>query len=74
MSLDLLAADGSVAQHYDVSPFVLPTLLSPIFQFAKYEVSPISTQFNDAMQRTEFFHSMRHDWHTILVPQLKPML
>ena len=36
VSLDLLAADGSVAMHYDVSPFVLPTLLSPIFFPAKF--------------------------------------
>jgi hypothetical protein len=71
VSLDLLAADGSVAMHYDVSPFVLPTLLSPIFFPAKFLSSPHPTQWGDADMRATFFHSMRQDWHTLLNPQLK---
>jgi len=69
VSLDLLAADGSVAMHYDVSPFVEPTLLSPIFFPAKFLSSPHPTQFTDADMRATFFHSMRQDWHTLLNPQ-----
>ena len=71
VSLDLLAADGSVAMHYDVTPFVQPTLLSPIFFFAKFLSSPQPTQWGDADMRATFFHSMRQDWHTLLSPALK---
>jgi len=71
VSLDLLAADGSVAMHYDVSPFVEPTFLSPVFFPAKFLSSPHPTQFTDADMRATFFHSMRQDWHTLLNPQLK---
>jgi len=71
VSLNLLAADGSVALHYDVSPFVLPTLLSPIYTPAQFSSSPFPTQWADADLRATFFHSMREDWHTLLIPEVK---
>ncbi len=71
VSLNLLAADGSVALHYDVAPFVLPTLLSPIYTSAKFLTSPFPTQWADADMRATFFHSMRQDWHTLLIPELE---
>jgi hypothetical protein len=71
VSLNLLAADGSVALHYDVTPFVLPTLLSPVFSPAQFSTSPFPTQWADADMRATFFHSMREDWHTLLFPELE---
>jgi hypothetical protein len=77
VSLDLLDYDGSVRVvngqklHYSVQPFVGATLGSPVFQNAEYSSSDVPTQFGDAIQRAEFYNSMRQDWHTLLRPSLK---
>ena len=71
VSLDLLNPDGSVLYHYDVKPFIVPTLLSPVFFPASFSTSPFLTQFTDAEQRAEFYKTMDEDWHTILIPELK---
>lgn len=71
VSVNLLNPDGSVFQHYDVGPFVTPTLLSPIFTPQPFSTSPGSTQYTDAVQRAEFFNTMNPSWHTLLAPTIK---
>lgn len=51
--------------------FVQPVLNSPVFQNASYSSSPVPTQFTDAVQRAEFAHSAKDDWHTLLSPVVK---
>ena len=78
VSLDLRNADGTprfVNGHrlfYDVTKFIAPLLASPIFQNATYSSSGRATQFVDAIQRAEFFHSASSAWHTVLKPAVKP--
>ena len=77
VSLDLLDYDGSVRNinghklHYSVGPFVDGVMNSPVFQNAEYSSSASPTQFGDAIQRAEFYNSMRQDWHTLLRPSVK---
>jgi len=56
---------------YDVTPFVLLTFASPVFQKANYASSPVATQFGDALQRAQFPEAARSDWHTLLTPSVK---
>jgi hypothetical protein len=52
------------------TPFVAPTLGSPVFSDALYSSGPAPTQFSDAIQRAQFFnHPMKPDYHTLLNPQ-----
>src|SRR5215469_14001223 len=55
----------------DVTPFVQPTLNSPVFSNATYSSSLVPTQFSDAIQRAEYFKQAKDDWHTLLSPGLK---
>ena len=55
----------------DVTPFVQPTLDSPVFSNAMYSSSLVPTQFSDAIQRAEYFKQAKDDWHTVLGPSLK---
>jgi len=77
VSLDLLDYDGSVRivsgerLHYSVHPFVDSVVNSPMFQVTDYSSSDTPTQFGDAIQRAEFYNSMRQDWHTLLRPAVK---
>jgi hypothetical protein len=71
VALDLLNPDGSLFQHYDPQPFILPTLQSPIFQNSTFTSSPMPTQITDAIQRAEFWNTMAPDWHTLLYASLK---
>lgn len=71
VALDLLNPDGTVFLHYDPTPFILPTLQSPVFENSTYTSSPAPTQFADAVQRAEFWNSMAPDWHTMLLGSLK---
>lgn len=77
VSLDLLDYDGSVRVvnghklHYWVQPFVDAAVNSPVFQLTDYSSSDTPTQFGDAIQRAEFYNSMRQDWHTLLRPAVK---
>lgn len=57
----------------DPTPFVAPTLNSPVFQPFSYTSSDVPTQFTDAVQRAEYFNKAKSDWHTLLVPSLKTM-
>jgi hypothetical protein len=77
VSLDLRNADGTPRfvngqrLFYDVTPFVQPTVNSPVFQNSTYSSSNTPTQFTDAVQRAEFTDQMKPDWHTILNPSVK---
>jgi hypothetical protein len=71
VSLDLLNPDGTVLLHYEVKPFVLRTLQSPLFQNSTFSSSPAPTQITDAIMRAEFWSVMAPDWHTMLLGSLK---
>jgi hypothetical protein len=72
VSVDLLAADGTVRFHLDATQYAQRALNSPIFQNAPYSSSSTPTQFTDAIQRAEFAKSAKSDWHTLLQPVLEP--
>lgn len=65
VSLQLLNADGSVRFVVPFAPFEDVTEDSPNFETTDYR-SGRNIQFGDAIQRAEFFNSMRRDWHTNL--------
>jgi hypothetical protein len=77
VSIDLLDANGQVRVvnghplHSDVTPFIQPTVNSPVFQNFTYSSSNVPTQFTDAVQRAEFFGRAKSDWHTLLAPSVK---
>jgi len=77
VSLDLRNADGTPRfvngqrLFYDVTPFVQPTVHSPVFQNSNFTSSDVPTQFADAVQRAEFTDKMKPDWHTVLNPSVK---
>jgi hypothetical protein len=77
VSVDLRNADGSPRfvggqrLFYDATQYVNPVLNSPVFQNASYSSSPVPTQFTDAVQRAEFSHEAKSDWHTLLTPHVK---
>jgi hypothetical protein len=68
VSLQLLNADGSVNKVVSYNPFENITLDSPVFQKTLYGDG--RTQFTDAIQRAEFFNTMKHNWHTDLDPSI----
>jgi len=67
ISLRLQNADLVTFTTVSVTAFKTPTLNSPNFQAANYS-SGSSIQFADAVQRAEFFHTMKSTWHTSLRP------
>lgn len=46
-------------------------LNSPVFANASYSSSVTPTQITDAIDRAEFFHMAKSDWHTVLSPAPK---
>jgi hypothetical protein len=62
---------GGQRLYSPAGPFVAPTVNSPIFQNTTYSSSPVPTQYADAIQRAEFNHSAKDDWHTLLKPSVK---
>ena len=76
--MDLRNADGTprfVNGHRlisDVTPFIQPTLDSPVFQNSSFETSNVPTQVTDAIQRAAYFSQAKDDWHTLLSPTVKP--
>jgi hypothetical protein len=58
----------------DATQFVAPVLGSPVFSNAVYSSGAEPTQFSDAIQRAQYFNKMKPDWHTLLVPDSKPVL
>ena len=71
VALDLLNPDGTVLLHYEVKPYILPTLQSPLFENSTFSSSPAPTQITDAIMRAEFWSVMAPDWHTMLLGSLK---
>jgi hypothetical protein len=72
VSLALLNFDGhGHTLHYSATPFIVPTLYSPVFQDWPYSSSDVPTQFTDAVQRAEFHKVMGPNWHTLLNAELK---
>ena len=69
ISLQLLKADGSVFTNVPFSPFEKLTLESPNFEPLNYRSG--RGEYADAIHRAEFFHVMRSDWHTLLVPHVR---
>ena len=67
VSLKLQNANLVTFTTVSVAGFVSPTLGSPNFQHANYS-SGTGIQFADAVQRAEFFHTMKSTWHTALTP------
>jgi hypothetical protein len=68
VALQLLNPDGSVNKVVSYNPFESTTLDSPVFQNALYGDG--RTQFADAIQRAEFFNTMKQNWHTRLDPSV----
>jgi hypothetical protein len=68
VALRLLKADGSLNKVVSYHPFEDATLDSPVFENALYGDG--RTQFTDAIQRAEFFHTMKQNWHTRLDPSI----
>jgi hypothetical protein len=56
---------------FDVTPFVQPTLESPVFQVSSFSSSADPTQITDAIQRAEYFDTAKPDWHTLQLPSIK---
>jgi hypothetical protein len=68
VTLRLLKADGSLNKVVSYHPFENLTLDSPVFEKVLYGDG--RTQFTDAIQRAEFFHNMKQNWHTDLDPSI----
>lgn len=67
VSLTLLNADGSVNTTVPfTSTFEDIMADSPNFANSIYNSSSVATQFGDAVQRAEFFHTGKASWHTRL--------
>ncbi len=67
VSLRLQNANLVTFTNVSVAPFLTPTLNSPNFQRANYSTGS-GIQFGDAVQRAEFFHTMKAGWHTNMQP------
>lgn len=72
VKLVLLDQNNNVAFTVDPGKDVQPVVGSPVFQDAKYSSSDKPTQFGDAVQRAEFYNTMKNSWHTLLAPSVKP--
>lgn len=68
VALQLLNEDGSINKVVSYNPFEDLTLDSPVFEKTLYGDG--HTQFVDAIQRAEFFHTMKQNWHTDLDPSI----
>lgn len=72
VSLDLRNADGSIRYvngqrlYYDATQYAALAAGSPVFQNASWSTSNAPTQITDAIQRAEYWSTMRPDWHTLL--------
>lgn len=69
VSLELQNKDLVSTTTVPIAPFERLTLDSPNFKDADY-TSGEDIQFADAIQRAEFFNSMRGNWHTELHPSI----
>lgn len=62
--------NGSPA-HFDSTQDIQRILDSPLFQNATYSSSAVPTQYEDAVQRAEYFNRGKSNWHTLLAPSVK---
>ena len=69
VSLQLLKANGSVLTNVNFEPFEHLTLESPNFEPLNYR-SGYRIEYADAIHRAEFYHVMKSDWHTLMVPHV----
>jgi hypothetical protein len=69
VSWQLLNADGSVFKNVTFSPFEKLFLESPNFEPLDYR-SGHNVEYGDAVHRAQFFHVMKNDWHTIIIPNV----
>lgn len=69
VSLQLLNADGSVFSIVSFAPFEKLVLESPNFEPLNYRSGP-NSEYADAIHRAQFFHLMKNDWHTTLLPKV----
>ena len=69
VSLQLLAADGSLFKTVPFAPFEQKVLNSPNFVPLDYR-SGHSIEYADAIHRAEFYNSMKSNWHTLVFPQV----
>jgi len=69
ISWQLLNADGSVFKTVSFAPFEKAFLESPNFEPLDYR-SGHNIEFGDAVHRAQFFHVMKNDWHTLLIPKV----
>src|SRR5215813_2203675 len=65
ISLNLLNADGTLRVNVPFAPFEDLTEDSPNFAESNY-TSGHHIQYQDAVQRAQFFNQMGEDWHTVL--------
>ena len=76
VTLDLRNYDGSPRYLngsrliLDPTLYVDPLLKSPVFSKTTFDSSQDPTQFNDAVQRAEFYGVASPDWHTLLKPRV----
>ncbi|HLW55211.1 MAG TPA: hypothetical protein VKW06_20445 [Candidatus Angelobacter sp.] len=70
VDLQLLNADGSVFMVVPFAPFQTLTLESPNFEPLDYR-SGHRIEYADAVHRAQFFHIMRDQWHTLLIPAVQ---
>jgi len=67
ISLKLLNANGTTFKTVSFTSFFDDAMTdSPNFVNAVYDSSLVPTQFADAVQRAEFFHTGKSSWHTLL--------
>jgi hypothetical protein len=69
VSWQLLNADGTVFTTVPFAPFEKLMLESPNFEPLNYR-SGFQVEFGDAVHRAQFFHNMRADWHTLIIPHV----
>ncbi len=81
VSVDLLDAQGNprfrngVRLYSDATQYVRSILDSPIFVPARFPGSEDPLQYNDAVQRAEFYSAKGEGWHTLLTPAVgKPLV
>jgi hypothetical protein len=58
----------------DATQFLAPVMASPVFSNYQYSSGTQPTQISDAIQRAEYYHNMKPNWHTLLGGTPQPNL
>jgi hypothetical protein len=69
VSWQLLNADGSVFTTVPFAPFEQRFLESPNFEPLDYR-SGAHVEYEDAVDRAQFFNMMKPDWHSLIIPNV----